>query len=115
MNEKTTLLLLATALLSLVVLAAYWLWSPGYGETSGQGYQYAIALFSACNQKDEGRLQKITEMIDAALNDGQLQPSEAEWLSAIIDKGTSGEWEAASRDVRRLMMDQIKPAALPAG
>ena len=94
-------------------LVLYLFWPRGYGETSDQGYQFAIALFTACNQHDSEKLTTIANMIEAAEDAGELGNAEARWLQGITRQGLAGNWEAANRAVRRLMTDQLKPAPLP--
>lgn len=98
-----------------MVAAIVWLLSRGYGKTSAEGYRYATALFSACNQQDKARLRKISELISSANEAGELEPDESRWLQDIVDRGLAGDWDSASRNVRRLMEAQQERAApLPA-
>ena len=101
---------LAAGTLLIVSGVGLWMATRGYGEVSHEGYQYATALFSICNQQDELRLEKLSDMIDRALADGEVQPKESSWLQEIIRLGRAGDWEAASREVRQLMEDQQRRA-----
>ena len=113
MPESRTLVWGGAALAVLVLVAGYlWINRP-YGEVSERSYQYATALFSACNQKEAARLHKISEMVGASVRTGEISQQEAGWLQAIIELGLSGSWDAASREVRQLMEDQLAPVALP--
>jgi hypothetical protein len=47
-------------------------------------------------------------MIDKSLEAGELDSREAGWRSAIIDQCLDGKWDTASRNVRRLMDDQLE-------
>lgn len=98
-----------------VVLALFaWFWfSRGYGDVSPRGYEYAVAIFSACNQSDEAKLDKISQMVAESLRLQEISLQESQWLNAIIDRGKRGDWKAASREVRRLMEDQVKSAPPP--
>ena len=93
---------------ALIVILGIWLPGRGYGEVSEKGYQYAVALFRACNQKDEAALSEISGMITKSTEAGEIELLEAKWLTEIIDRGRSGDWQGASRDVRQLMHDQLK-------
>lgn len=95
----------------LVLIVGYWLLNRSYGETSEQGYRYAMALFSICNQKDETRLRKIEEMISASSAEDELHAEETRWLLGIVERGRNGDWEEASQEVRRLIEDQVEWAA----
>jgi hypothetical protein len=110
MRNYHRLRLIGAAGIGLALLVGYGLLSRGYGETSEKGYQYATALFSACNQADENRLREISKMIDQSVEAGELDAREAGWLSAIIDQGMNGKWDAATRNVRQLMDAQIRRA-----
>lgn len=98
----------AASLAAIAAAAGLWLSSRGYGEVSPQGYQYAVALYRACNQRDEAGLARISDMISAALDKNEIRPAEARWLGGIIEKGLSDNWDEASRDVRQLMEDQVR-------
>ncbi|MBW3600662.1 MAG: hypothetical protein KY475_25790 [Planctomycetes bacterium] len=115
MQSNTRFWLLSAAVVVAMIAGVVWLMNRPYGETSSEGYQYAMALLSACNQQDAARLEKISAMMEESLRQGELQPTEAKWLTAIIDDAHAGDWDTASREVRRLMEDQLRPApALPA-
>ena len=98
----------AGAALATLIVAAGWYWfQRGYGQVSELGYQYATAMFSACNQQDEARLQRIAAMVEQSTAAGELPQQEAAWLRQIIDMGLAGHWEDASEEVRQLMEDQL--------
>lgn len=88
----------------------YWLTLPKFGEISRTGYDYAMALGSACNRKDEAKVAKITQMIDQSTQDGELQTQEAEWLKGIARQASDGHWETAYASVRTLMQEQTQAA-----
>lgn len=108
--EQKTILWVVVGLLLLACGSLIWLLNRGYGETSEQGYAYSMALVTACNQRDVDKLNLIADMIEADLESGKLNPTESRWLMEIIEKGHRGDWDAANRDVRRLMRDQLQPA-----
>lgn len=83
----------------------------GYGEVSQRGYRIAIALYSACNQRDDEKLTQIEDLITQSETAHDLHANEIRWLRDIIRTGQRGHWDAANRKVRRLMVDQIKPAS----
>ncbi|MBA2114709.1 hypothetical protein [Bremerella alba] len=105
---------LIVALLGIVLVAAaiaYWLTRPTFGEISRKGYDYAMALGSACNGKNEAKIAKITQMIDQSTQDGELEPEEAAWLQGIAQKASDGKWESAYASVRTLMQAQTQQAS----
>lgn len=108
--------IIAGGLLLVMVLGALYLWSNrGYGDTSETGYQFATALFSACNRRDSGKIQQLSEQLEAAVANQEIQAKEARWLRNIIEDGQQGRWPAANQAVRQLMLDQLKAAPpLPA-
>ncbi|MCG8651433.1 MAG: hypothetical protein MI861_16450 [Pirellulales bacterium] len=91
-----------------VALAVHWFADRGYGEISPLGYQYATALYSCCNQCDQERLEKISQMIDESHQKQELDAKEKGWLLAIIQQGRQGQWESAAAEVRALMVDQVQ-------
>ena len=55
--------LLCVALLVGVVLV-YLNYDSGYGPVSSQSYQFSKAIYGACQNKNEGRLQKVCELME---------------------------------------------------
>jgi len=94
-----------------IIAAAFWFTRPTFGEISPKGYDYAMALGSACNGKNATKLAKITHMIDQSMQDGTLQAEEAKWLKGIAQKASDGQWETAYASVRTLMREQTKRAS----
>ncbi|REJ91520.1 MAG: hypothetical protein DWQ34_14655 [Planctomycetota bacterium] len=80
----------------------------GYGDISPHGYEYATALYSICNRRDEARLESFSQQLIAAREAGELPEHEAEWMEEIIDLARNGEWEDAARKSRRILMDQVE-------
>jgi len=106
MENKNRILL---AVLAIVCIGlAYYLFSGSYGETSERGYNHAMTLISACNLKDLERVLRIQSTIAADVQSQSIAPAEARWLNAIVDHALSGDWETASRQVRKLMNAQVK-------
>ncbi|MEL6108911.1 MAG: hypothetical protein AAFU85_23120 [Planctomycetota bacterium] len=96
------------AVIVLSLLAAYFLFSgKQYGEVSDQGYRYAQALYSCCNQRDAQRLQLISQMIDDARSRDELDERELKWFREIIQQGREGDWTSAFESIRQLMDDQV--------
>ncbi|WDI44820.1 hypothetical protein [Bremerella sp. P1] len=93
-----------------VAAVAYWLTRPTFGEISRKGYDYAMALGSACNGKNEAKVAKITQMIDQSTEDGELETQEAAWLKGIAQQASDGHWELAYASVRTLMQEQTQKA-----
>lgn len=77
-----------------------------YGEVSSQSYEFAKALYSVCNRKDEARLTTTETAIEAAVEKKELPANEAEDLKAIIEKAREGQWAAAMQDCRTMMTEQ---------
>lgn len=93
------------------VAAGIWYFNSGYGKTSAKGYQFATALFSACNRQDEAKLQQIAEMIEQSQQTDELSVKDAKVLTSIVNRGLAGNWRSASRETRRLMEAQLVPAS----
>ena len=79
----------------------------GYPEVSPKTYEISKALYSVCNQKSQARLDVVTKLIQSSLENKEISESEADWLSGIIKQAQEGKWEAATKETRQLMEDQI--------
>lgn len=108
--SKGTLSAIAAVVVLFVAAVAYWLTRPTFGEISRTGYDYAMALGSACNGKNEAKVAKITQMIEQSQLDGELEPHEAAWLKGIAQQASAGDWELAYASVRTLMQEQTQKA-----
>lgn len=106
---------LLSALLLLLIAGsiAVWLLRPGPVELGEDGYQVAIALYNACNQKDTDKISAL----EPILNDPDSDQHSREWhfdpagkraLNEIFDLAKSGDWVEASDRCREIMNDQIK-------
>jgi hypothetical protein len=105
----TTLTFSKTVVAAVLALAI--LTSTGcsqYGEVSPKAYEVSTALYSACNQKDQSRLDKVEELISNAAESGELSSAEQTWLNEIVKSGRSGAWEDAAQDARTMMKEQIR-------
>ncbi|PQO31364.1 hypothetical protein C5Y96_13570 [Blastopirellula marina] len=99
---------IAVGVVLVVAVLGYWLTRPTFGEISPTGYDYAMALGSACSRRDSTKIAKITQMIDQSTQDGQLESQEAAWLKGIAQKAQEGHWEMAYASVRTLMQEQTQ-------
>lgn len=79
----------------------------GYPEVSPKTYEISKALYSACNQKSEERLQIVTKLIQSSLENKEISDREATWLKDIIAQARDNQWESAMVEARSLMEDQI--------
>lgn len=91
-------------------VAVYLYMNRGYGDVSELGYQYATALYSACNQSDSRRLEMISEMLIASRERQEIDDRELRWLNGIIEHGRRGDWQAAAGEARKLLKDQVNEA-----
>ncbi len=110
MEKQPKSIVYVGVLLLAFIVCAVWFFNSGYGETSEQGYQYAVALYSTCNQRDANRLEKVAGLIAQAHDKGEISAAEQRWLSGIIRQGRDGDWDAASQAVRDLMKEQVQRA-----
>lgn len=108
--SKGTLAGISFVIVLCIAAIAYWLSRPTFGEISRTGYDYAMALSSACNGKNEAKVAKITQMIDQAALDGDLEAQEAAWLKGIAKQASEGHWDLAYASVRQLMEEQTETA-----
>ncbi len=98
---------IALGMACLIALAAL-MFRQGYSEIGPQAYEYATALYSICNRRDESRLEKISELIEKSVADSEITETESRWLNEIIALADDGYWEEASYDTRQLMLSQVK-------
>lgn len=107
MNRGTTKLLVGGLAIAAAV-ATYMYLNRGYGELSELGYDYATAIYSACNQSDGSKLQKLSAMIAASREQNKISDRETRWLSGIIARGERGDWQMAAAESRKLLIDQVR-------
>lgn len=93
--------------LAVFLAAAWYLFFSGYGRTSRLGYEFAASVFSACNQRDLERLQRIERMIDEYRKKDEIHRAEYRWLKSIISLARANRWEKAELEARRLLNAQI--------
>ena len=79
----------------------------GYGQLSPTAYEYAKALYSITNRQASDALDPVSDQIADSLSAGELSPSEAEWLTELIDDSRTGDWQAANQAARKMMEDQV--------
>ncbi len=80
----------------------------GYGKIGPKAYEYAKALHSICDRKDEKRLEKLDTMLKKSQKKGEVTEKEARWLNEIVAKARQMQWEDATADARQMMQDQVK-------
>jgi len=99
------------AILWLMLLLAFIPGCGGYGEVTPKAYQYATAIYSVTNRKAEGRLDELQKLIEASEVSEEITEAESDWLQAIVAEACEGNWEAASKQARAIMEDQVQAAA----
>ena len=95
--------------LCLVTAIIVWM-SRGYDKISEGGYEYALALISACNRQDLERVQMIVENARQANADGKLPDYDTRVLEQIGQQAIDGRWEQASANARKLLKSQVQVA-----
>ena len=94
----------AILLISLLVIGlAIWM-NSGYSHISERGYDYALALVSACSRRDETRVQEIAEEVVAA----GLPEYDRRVILKITETALSGNWQSASGEARTLLNSQVQ-------
>lgn len=79
-----------------------------YGDVSPKSYEFATALYSICNRKDEVRLKRVEKSINEAVETEALPAHEADHLRNIIKQANDGHWTAAMQASRTIMSEQNK-------
>lgn len=98
-----------TAVAAVFVLIGIVLMTRGYGrygEVNTETYEYAKALYSACNLKDVKRLDACETMISEAESADKISAKEVGYLRDIISMARDDQWDDAQAMVRQLMTDQ---------
>jgi hypothetical protein len=80
----------------------------GYGELSPRTYDYAKALYSICNRRDERRLDEFATLVGEDLRRGEISAQEADWLNDVVAQARGGHWEEANAAARQLLEDQVE-------
>ena len=80
----------------------------GYPKVSMEAYKYSQAIYRATNQKDAAQIEKLRELVQAAVKAEELQPAEVHLLVEILDKAANEQWETANLAARELMMAQVQ-------
>lgn len=96
-----------------LVLVSYLSFNRGYGKVSYPTYQVATALYSACLSKSEARVDQIKSLLEDEGNPQEfdiasITDKERVWLSAIIRKAKSSDWESAAAEAKRMLDDQLQ-------
>ena len=107
MTRNQQIGLVAGGILLTVVAVVAYLNLRGYGELSPKAYAYSKALYSICNRQDEQRLAKVEKMIVASEMEGDISSKESLWLQDVIARARDGDWDTATKQARRMMMDQV--------
>ena len=92
---------------SLLVTLGAMLAGCGYGEVSPRTYDYAKALYSICNRRDESRLDQFASLVDDDLRDGKISEQEADWLNDVVAQARNGQWQQANAAAREMLEDQV--------
>ncbi len=85
----------------------YYLANRGYAEVSETGYEFGLALMSACNRQDFEQIRKIDQQFEQLVAANKMPEYDEKVLRDIIDSANSGEWNVANRHIRSLMNAQI--------
>ena len=75
-----------------------------YGPVSDSTYEYASALYSICNLKDQQRLDAFRQKIEQA---DSIPGKEKDWILDIVGQAESGNWSEASARARTLLEEQV--------
>ena len=107
MKRNRNVLIAVVAISAIVLAGGYWWMNSGYGEVSPKTYEFATALYGACQTQSEERLNRVEELLGST--EGQALPSnEHRWLKAIIERARKGNWPSAAKQARRMMEDQVQ-------
>lgn len=101
-DRKSSFALYALALIPVLAVAVWWFW-PTKVPLDPRGYDIAIALCRACNQRDTVAMDRVAELLkELPDRDGQRQA-----LAEVVRQAEQGDWKDAERDCRQLLTDQL--------
>ena len=108
-NQKTLYASLSLIVIAILVIALFFFSNRGYGKVSREAYELAKALVGACSAESVERLDIVEQIIDETENDPTIALTDRErtWLRSIIRKARNGNWEAAEKRARRMLIDQV--------
>ncbi len=75
--------------------------------TSLESYTLMEALYTACNTKNAGSLNKIEQRVNRAKEERSLSAAECDAFARIIAMGRNGQWREATREAFRFSQDQV--------
>ena len=79
----------------------------GYGDLSPTAYKYATALYSIANRRASTALSSVEHQIESSGRNEEISKQEAQWLREIVLLAQDGDWDAAAREARQMMEDQV--------
>lgn len=91
-----------------VLVTTFFFCGCGYPKVSSETYEISKALYSVCNRQNEAQLANIESAIETASESGEISPREVKWLKEIVDSARSGEWQRATAEARKIMVDQVE-------
>jgi hypothetical protein len=96
-------------LLVVVIVAIWWPRGRVYPRVPSEEGQHIIKmLYTACNTRDTGRLERTQQRLEKAVSDGTLEGSHADAFRRVIAKARSGDWAGAEADAFRFAEDQVR-------
>ena len=82
----------------------------GYPEVSPKTYEVANALYAAANRQSTEHIDKAVAITEELLAAEEISEREADWLKAIAEQASSGDWNGAAAKARKLIADQATPS-----
>ena len=94
-------------ILVLVIAVGFWL-TRSTVELSQDHYATAIALYRVCNQRSTEGLQQIETMMQSVQPAPDPSDPSVEAIRSIMAQAKVDRWEAAAKECRSLLDDQIQ-------
>ena len=79
-----------------------------YGGMSEQGYEITMALYAACNAQSPERLSAVEAIVSSSADQDQINPQELDWFNSVFDEAREGNWQAAAKQSREILMAQVE-------
>ncbi len=97
--------LLAVGVILGPILSRHW---NTYGDLSQEGYQLASSLAAAASTQNLERIEKIEKLSSNLFGEQRIHDQEYRYISQICRMARNGNWDKATREARKMLLDQVR-------
>lgn len=106
MNAKLVVSIAAVGIIALGLIV--YLMFPSYGPIGEKAYQFSVAIDSACSREDVATIERMDQLLAAAVAAEELSTREEKWLRQILALAENEKWDRARQACRSLQEAQLK-------